>query len=135
MLCQDILKSDYTSRKPNKAFPHGLAEDMDTERENSSFEPYEMPIFMSKMMALDHFLWCNLSDAICCSVIETCVAVVCLLFAFSIRKGSSAEGAWIGKGVEVTGCTCWGAPVTKEEGADCAREKNFLEQTVFRKLS
>lgn len=101
-MCQDILKSDYTSRKPNKAFPHGLAEDTDTERENSSFEPYETPIFMSKMMALDHFLWCNLSDAICCSVIETCVAGVCLLFAFSIRKGCSAEGAWIGKGAEVS---------------------------------
>ena len=59
----------------------------------------------------------------------------CLLFAFNIRKGCSAEGAWIGEGAEVTRCICWGALVTKEEGADCACEKNFLEQTTFRKLS
>lgn len=97
-MCQDILKSDYTSRKPNKAFPHGLAEDTDTERENSSFEPYETSILMSKMMALDRFTWCKLSDAICCSVIETCEAVVWLLFAFSIRKGVQLREHGLEKG-------------------------------------
>lgn len=133
VMCQDILKSDYTSRKLNKAFPHGLAEDTDTERENGSFGPYEMPIFMSKMMALDHFIWCNLSCSLLLS--DRNMRGCCLLFAFNIRKGCSAEGAWIGEGAEVTGCICWGALVTKEEEVDCAREKNFLEQTTFRKLS
>ena len=102
VMCQDILKSDYTSRKPNKAFPRGLAEDTDTERENGSFEPYEMPIFMSKMMALDHFIWCSLSDAICCPVIETCVVVVCCLRltkerAVQLRERGLEKGQrWLG---------------------------------------
>lgn len=63
-MCQDILKSDYTSRKANKLLAHSLAEQIVTEIDNHSLEPYEMTIFLSNMIDIEHFLWCNLSDAI-----------------------------------------------------------------------
>lgn len=77
-----LLKSDYTNRKQSTVLTHGLAEA--TEKKQIFWTIWNL-YFLSKVINIGNFIWCNLYNTVS-SVIEICIVFVVGCLCLALKK-------------------------------------------------